>query len=625
VVSTRRRQYAFGPDLAPPGVDFRIWAPARREMAVVVDGHSHPLKREQDGFFSTFVPEARAGSRYGFSLDGGTKLFPDPASRSQPEGPHELSAIVDANAFRWSDESWTGPRAGAQAFYEMHVGTFTPEGTWRAAKAKLPDLVELGVTAIEMMPVNEFGGDFGWGYDGVDLWAPTHLYGTPDDFRAFVDAAHAHGLAVVLDVVYNHLGPDGNYLAEFAPQFFTKRYKNEWGEAINFDGEDSAPVREFFAGNAAYWIREFHLDGLRLDATQSILDASDEHVLALISRRAREAAGGRRILLIAENEPQDICTVADPAKGGHGLDAMWNDDFHHSARVALTGQIEAYYADYRGRPQEFVSMAKFGFLFQGQWYSWQKQRRGTSSLRAPRRSFVWFLQNHDQIANSPLGRRIDRFTSAPALRAMTALLLLGPAHALLFQGQEFAASSPFVYFAGHRGELARQVEKGRREFTTQFPSLATEEMQRRHPRPDDRAQFERCRLDWNQLTTNAHVVALHRDLLALRATDAVFREFDDYEVEGAVLAERAFVLRYFFGAAERLLVVNLGETLELSPVPEPLLAPPKEARWELLWSSEAPEYGGIGTPRVADEEGRWRLPAVATVVLQSVPHERSTT
>src|SRR5262249_17122760 len=293
----------------------------------------------------------------------------------------------------------------------MHVGTFTPEGTFAAAANELRELARIGVTLIEVMPVAEFEGRFGWGYDGVDLYAPSHLYGRPDDFRAFVNTAHNCGIAVILDVVYNHFGPVGNYLRLFSLSYFTDRYENEWGDAINFDGPDAGPVREYFIANAGYWIDEFHLDGLRLDATQQIHDHSPEHVLAAIRSRGRETAGGRAPVIVAENEPQDARIVRPLSEGGYGLDGLWNDDFHHSAMVALTGRAEAYYSDTRGEPQEFISAAKYGYLFQGQHYDWQRRSRGTPCWGLQPSAFVTFLQNHDQVANSARGLRGHELSS----------------------------------------------------------------------------------------------------------------------------------------------------------------------------------------------------------------------
>ncbi|MGA8808801.1 MAG: alpha-amylase family glycosyl hydrolase, partial [Thermoanaerobaculia bacterium] len=333
---------SIGAETIGAGTSFRVWAPAHREASVVIEGADYPLQAEVGGYFQGVVENARAGTRYRFRIDGGDTTYPDPASRFQPDGPHGDSEVVDSTAYRWNDRDWRGVDKNTLVIYEMHIGTFTREGTWRAAIEQLAAVRDIGINLLEIMPVHEFPGRFGWGYDGVDLWAPTHLYGRPDDFRAFVDAAHAHGLGVILDVVYNHLGPDGCYLSQFSADYFTKKYVNDWGDSINFDGRNAEGVREFFAENAAYWIEEFHLDGLRLDATQSIKDSSEENVLTLIVRRAREAAKEKTIFIVGENEPQEAKLIDD-----YGLDALWNDDWHHAAMVAATGRREAYYTDYR--------------------------------------------------------------------------------------------------------------------------------------------------------------------------------------------------------------------------------------------------------------------------------------
>src|SRR5262245_28952014 len=343
------RRLPVGAELQPEGsTHFRVWAPEVRKVTVRVNSLNRgerelTLQSEPEGYYSALVPHARAGDRYWFRLDG--DQFADPASRFQPEGPFGPSEIVDPGRFHWTDAAWRGIRLRGQVLYEMHVGTFTPGGTWQGAMARLPQLAELGITTVEMMPVAEFPGRFGWGYDGVFPYAPTRLYGSPDDLRAFVDRAHGHGLGVILDVVYNHLGPDGSVFRRFSRSYFTKKYDNEWGDALNFDGPDSGPVREYFACNGAYWIDEFHFDGLRLDATQSMYDRSPEHILASINAKARAAAHPRTILMVTENEAQNVRMLLPAEEGGYGLDAAWNDDFHHSVSVALTGRTEAYYAD----------------------------------------------------------------------------------------------------------------------------------------------------------------------------------------------------------------------------------------------------------------------------------------
>lgn len=572
----------------------------------------YELDREGNGYFSGIILDAAPDMLYRYRLDR-KNSYPDPASRFQPDGPHGPSQIIDPGEFGWTDGNWRGIQLPGQIVYEMHIGTFTREGTWNAATLELEKLAQLGVTALEIMPVADFGGTFGWGYDGVDLYAPTRLYGMPDDFRRFVDCAHKIGLAVLLDVVYNHFGPDGAYFKDFSDDYFTDRYENEWGMAINFDGKNSAPVREFITANAAYWIAEFHIDGLRLDATQQILDSTSPHVLSEITQSARRAAPGRAIIIVAENEPQHVKLVRPIEQGGYGMDGLWNDDFHHSALVAVTGRNEAYYTDYHGTPQELVSALKWGYLYQGQRYSWQKQRRGTPAFGVSPAAFITYIQNHDQVANSGWGLRLHQLTSPGRCRAITALLLLARATPMLFQGEEFASSSPFLFFADHRPELAKAVRKGRAEFLTQFRTLATPEMQRLVPDPADRATFERCKLDLNEREAHSEAYALHCDLLRLRREDSVFQKQGSFD--GAVLGSEAFLLRFFDAEnGDRLLLVNLGLDLHLCIAPEPLLAPPERKRWDILWSSESPKYGGAGTAALETEDG-WRIPGHAAVVL----------
>ena len=617
-----RRTYPIGAELDPAGrVHFRVWAPRVHQAAVEWGAPGKTprvvsLENEGNGYFSGAVAGARAGDRYRIKLAHGS--FPDPASRFQPDGPHGASAIVDAAAFAWTDQEWRGRAVEELVIYELHLGTFTREGTWRAAVEQLPELARLGITMIEVMPIAEFPGKFGWGYDGVDLFAPSRLYGTPDDARAFINRAHELGLAVILDVVYNHLGPDGNYLREFSADYFSRRYANEWGEPLNFDDGNCAPVREFFVTNARYWIEEFHFDGLRFDATQQMYDASATHVLAEIADAARKAAGPRRIFLVAENETQHAQLVRPRASGGHGFDAIWNDDFHHSAIVAATGRAEAYYSGFRGVAQEFVSATKHGFLYQGQWYQWQKQRRGRTAFDLGPRSFVTFLQNHDQVANSLRGLRLHQTTSPAKFRALTALLLLSPQIPMLFQGQEFAASAPFLYFADHGGDLGRAVRDGRRKFLQQFPTIACPESAAAFAEPGEPATFQRSQLDHAERETHATAWQLHADLLRVRRDDPVLRACQ--RIDGAVLGERAFVLRFFAAdGADRILIVNLGADVWFQPAPEPLLAPVDGHGWRILWSSEAAVYGGGGTPPL-ETTSNWIIPGEAAVLLAPDEH-----
>src|SRR2546421_2065661 len=409
-MSQAKRRYPIGAELVgEKQTDFRVWAPKAQQVDVVLEDtagakpHFCSLTAEPGGYFSG-AANAGAGAGYRFRVNGAENFYPDPASRFQPDGPHAASCIVDPSKFPWKDAEWPGLTLRGQTIYEMHIGTFTKEGTWRAAAGQLPELARIGITVIEMMPVAEFPGRFGWGYDGVDLFAPSHLYGTPDDLRSFVDRAHSLGFGVILDVVYNHFGPDGNYLGVFSDDYLIRGKGHEWGDVINFDGSSSGPVREFFITNGRYWIEEFHFDGFRFDATHAIRDESAEYIIGAVGRAAREAAGARAILLIAENDLQEAKMMrrrgleyrrqatprdsilppdrvnAEPQTAGDDLDGMWNDDFHHSAMVALTSRNQAYFADYLGSPQEFLSAAKYGFLYQGQARSWRRVLRGTPTF-----------------------------------------------------------------------------------------------------------------------------------------------------------------------------------------------------------------------------------------------------
>lgn len=627
------RRLSVGAEIVASGeAHFRVWAPKQQSVAVVLrsgpgEGREIALSREANGYFSGLAREAGAGTRYLFRLGGADgPVLPDPASRYQPQGLEGPSEVVDASAMRWTDHKWPGISSlEGHVIYELHVGTFTPEGTWAAAAEQLPYLVELGVTVLEVMPVAEFHGSFGWGYDGVLQYAPFHGYGTPEDFRRFVDRAHALGLAVILDLVYNHLGPGGELFKEYSDEFYSHRHMTEWGEALNFDGPGAGPVREYVLENAAYWVEEFHVDGTRVDGTQALFDTGPEHILAALARRMREAAEDRRVLIVGENEGQHAHLLRSPERGGFGLDMLWSDDFHHVARVASTGRREGYFGDYLGSPQELVSALKRGWLYQGQWNPRQKKRRGTPAFDIPPPAFISYLQNHDQIANTGRGQRLHELTSPGRLRVLTAMQLLGPATPLIFQGQEFAASSHFLYFSDQEPAKADEMDRGRKEFLTQFPSLATPEIQALIPHPAHPETFERSKLDLAERTKGAHaeVLALHQDLLRLRREHATIRAgCRPGAVDGAVLGPEALVLRWFDprGAGDdRLLLVNLGIEVRLPIATEPLLAAPEGRRWRILWSSEDPRYGGCGTSAPETEEHNWRLPAQAAIVMEPAP------
>ena len=626
------RRLPIGTEVAATerGAHARVWAPGHAKVTLVIDAPRREivLGREPGGYHSGFAPGLGAGDRYAFRLGDDRALYADPASRYQPDGPLGPSQVVDPAAFAWTDGAWAGIAPDRHVMYEMHLGTFTPEGTWSAAAAWLDYLADVGITTLEIMPVADFVGRRNWGYDGVNLFAPSRVYGTPDDMRRFVDRAHAVGLAVILDVVYNHFGPAGNQLFAWSPAYRAAQ-ASEWGDSYNYDGDDSAPVREYAIANAGYWIDEFHLDGLRLDATQAIRDRSPEHVIAAIARRARDAGRGRPIFVVGENEPQDSALLEPPCE----LDALWNDDFHHTARVALTGVVDGYLHDYRGTPQELVSAVKRGFLYQGQLYPWQRKPRGRPVRGVARNRFVAFLENHDQVANLGFGERLVAMSDPATLRALTALLLLTPPLPLLFQGQECGATAPWRFFTDHDGALRDAIRRGRAEFMAQFARMATPACQSALADPNAEATFSACVLDPRRRRLDDRHVALHRDLLRLRRTDPAFTDARPEALDGAVLSEHAFALRYFQDDAmgDRLLLVNLGPSFARPAVPEPLVAPPERAGWRLAWSSEDPRYGGHGTAQPFDR-ARLAIPARAAIVVvpdrgaalpdEPPPHER---
>jgi maltooligosyltrehalose trehalohydrolase len=514
---------SLGACVRPDGVLFRVWAPRAEALEVLIDREGRPLavhalQRDRDGYFEALVTSVSAGDEYRYRIDGGGS-FPDPASRFQPAGVHGPSLIVDPGAFAWSDEGWDGVRAEERSFYELHLGTFTPEGTFDGAGAKLDALADLGVTAIELMPVADFPGRRNWGYDGVALFAPSRCYGAPDRFRAFVDAAHRRGLAVFLDVVYNHMGPDGNYTGAFSGDYSTAAHRSPWSDGINLDGEGSRQVRDFFIENACHWIHEYHLDGLRLDATHALVDRSSRHFLAELGERVRaSAAPGRGTALIAEDD-RNLARIVKPlCEGGYGMDAVWSDDFHHQVRRLLAGDHEGYYADYEDRVEDLTRILSQGWLFTGQRSSYFKGPRGTPTEGLGAERFIFFLQNHDQIGNRAFGERLNRQIDAAAFRAASVLLLTAPQTPLLFMGQEWGAATPFLYFTDHEAELGRKVTEGRRREFAAFSSFADPRTRARIPDPQAHATFERSRLIWDERVTIAAqgLLRLHRALLKLR-------------------------------------------------------------------------------------------------------------
>lgn len=594
----------------------RVWAPKRKSVSIVFENNNNKmfeakLNVEGDGYFSATLNNVQEGDLYKLKLDEGDS-YPDPASRYQPDGPFGPSMVVDYNKFNWTDSDWKGV-PDDKFIYEMHIGTFTKDGTWSAAEKELKELADFGVTIIEMMPICEFAGRFGWGYDGVDFFAPYHYYGKPEDLKSFINTAHNIGIAVILDAVYNHLGPRGNFLKEFSEDYFTDKHKTDWGEAINFYGKNSKEVRNFFLSNVNYWMEEYHFDGLRFDATQDVHDKSKTHILIEMSDEVRRSGKGRKTFIVAENEPQNSFLVRPKEEKGYGMDALWNDDFHHSANVVLTGRNEAYYTDYLGKPQEFISALKYGYLYQGQWYKWQKKRRGVPAFDLPHEHFVNYIQNHDQVANSGRGERCHSSANKGVFRAMTALFILAPGIPMIFQGEEFLASCPFLYFADHDEELNKMVAEGRKKFLTQFKSIDTHKMLERLAPPSDEKTFLNSKLNFEERTKNQTYYKLHKDLIKLKFNDEIIKQ---NHIDGAVLSENAFVIRFFSPNYEncRILLVNFGIDLHLNPAPEPLLAPPNGKKWSILWSSEDPDYEGTGTP-LPDTKDNWHIQGMAASIL----------
>ncbi len=501
----RAHTMPFGAEARADGVRFRLWAPAQKRVALELDGSRHDTKALANGWHELVVPGVRAGSRYRYLLEDGLAV-PDPASRSNPDDVHGASAVVDARAYDWRDAAWRGRPWHEAVVYELHLGTFTPEGTFAAARARLPELAALGVSAVELMPVADFPGKRNWGYDGVLPFAPDASYGTPDELKALIDSAHALGLMVLLDVVYNHFGPEGNYLHAYCPQFFNSAHQTPWGAAINFDGADCRTVRDFFVHNALYWIEEYHFDGLRLDAVHAIRDGSQPDIVCEIGRALREGPGRERhVHLVLENDRNEAHYLGPCAS------AQWNDDLHHAAHVLLAKETDGYYADYAERPLERLGRALAeGFIYQGEPSAFRDgQVRGEPSAGLPPSAFVSFLQTHDQVGNRAFGERLDALAEPAAMRTALAALLLSPHVPMLFMGEEFAAGTPFQFFCDFGPELAAAVTRGRRGEFERFASFAKE-----IPDPNDVATFRRSKLDWG--ARDAGRLTLVRELLALR-------------------------------------------------------------------------------------------------------------
>jgi maltooligosyltrehalose trehalohydrolase len=580
-------QLKFGANcMADGGVEFRVWAPKLRSLAVRIGEPERmiPLTRQQDGIFSVVVPDAVAGTEYQFLLND-DRLRPDPVSRWQPYGVHGASRVVDPGSFAWSDAHWAGLPLKDFITYELHIGTFTPEGTFEAAIAKLPYLRDVGITAVELMPVVEFPGNRNWGYDGASLYSPHSAYGGPAGLKMLVDACHREGLAVVLDVVYNHLGPEGCYLPDYAP-CFTSSYQTPWGKAINFDGPDSDGVRRYFIDNALYWLTEYHVDALRLDAIHAIFDFGAHHILDELGEAFHRQAQrlGRQAWVIAESDLDDVRVINSRSAGGFGVDAQWHDDFHHALYALLTNDHDGYLMDF-GSLGDLAKSIGEGFVYDGQYSRYRQRRHGSSSAGQPGEQFVPCIQNHDQVANTSKGERLSTLVSLEKQKLAAAVLLCSPFSPLVFMGQEYGETAPFLFFTSFEDQgLVEAVRAGRRqEFAAYYAETE-------FPDPQAKATFQRCKLDWSQPTASPHaeIRRLYKDLLALRQQHPSLSNCrKDLTVVATDEQAKWLVMTRSDPAGEAaMLVCNFSDKAPLVPVGS------MGRRWELALCTSDPAYGG---------------------------------
>jgi malto-oligosyltrehalose trehalohydrolase len=565
---TRSHAMEYGAEVRSEGqVRFRIWAPSATLVSLRIEGltNSIPLNSLPGGWHEVITDEARSGTRYRFALADGT-LVPDPASRFQPNDVHGPSEVIDPTEFKWSDSAWHNRPWSEAVIYELHVGTFTDEGTFVAAVGKLDHLVSLGVTAIEVMPVADFPGKRNWGYDGVLPYAPDSSYGRPEDFKWFIEQAHLKGLMVILDVVYNHFGPDGNLIPKYAPEIFTDHHKTPWGNAVNYDSDGSEFVREFVIQNALYWIEEFHLDGLRLDAVHAIKDDSPKHLLNELAERVREAASPRPVHLILENEDNRVELLRRGERGEPiTYTAQWNDDMHHVLHTAATLETNGYYRDYKGDTEKLGRALAEGFAFQGEIMRARNSARGEPSAELPPGAFIAFIQNHDQIGNRAFGERINAIASEEAVRAIAAVYLLLPQTPMLFMGEEWGSSQPFPFFCDFEGELGELVRKGRRAEFANFPEFQDPSQRERIPDPQAIETFNAAKLDWHQIEEEVHsqwldwytkILKVRRELIVTHVAQMT-GDAGMYEVLGV----GALVVRFWNSSGDRqlMLAANLSD------------------------------------------------------------------
>jgi maltooligosyltrehalose trehalohydrolase len=608
------RSFSQGAEITAHGVSFRTWATRKKNLSVVIlDSRQNliretPLEWEPSGYASLLDLEAASGTLYQYRVDG--QLLPDPASRFQPRGVHGPSQVIDPRSFTWTDQEWKAPTLSDLIIYELHVGTFTQEGTFDAVIPRLGHLRKLGITAIELMPIADFAGDRNWGYDGVSLYAPSRAYGTPDELRAFVNAAHESGLAVILDVVYNHLGPDGNYLGAYSDQYFNPSHHTPWGDAFNLDSPGSEPVRNHFAENPVYWIKEFHIDGFRLDATQAIPDDSPKHLIQEIAERV-QALGG---FVICEDPRNERKIILPRDKGGYGCDAVWADDFHHVVRVQMTREDEGYMGYFKGTMEELLKTESVGWLFTGEL---QKDAisRGTPGDDIPPQHFVHCISNHDQVGNRARGDRLHQTVSPASYRAASALLLLGPYTPMLFMGQEWGTSSPFLYFTDHHDELGKGVTEGRRKEFADFSEFRDPAKRNEIPDPQALESFERSKLLWEELNDAgpAKLLRLYEDFLRFRKDRLRDRDRTHWTV--SQVSDWAIALRYRYTNEEILILVQLVPCEAV--VDADRLRPANRREWKFTMSSNESIYGGEHLGCLDPERRRFLLSQPEVIVFSA--------
>jgi len=584
---------------AEGGAKFCVWSPEADRVAVVVqrphhEAETHALTRGVDGTFGGFVAGARAGDRYRFRIDD-RGPFPDPASRSQPDGVHEASELIDPATFAWTDGEWRGLDPGKVVVYELHVGTFSPKGTFAGVTERLPYLRDLGVTAVELMPVFEFEGTRSWGYDGVAMFAPTRNYGRPDDLRKLVGEAHRHGIGVFFDLVYNHFGPVGNYAMACSDQYLSTTHSSAWAACVNLDGPGSEQVRKFFIENARHWVHEYHADGLRLDATHALIEDGPKTVVRELVEEVHDSTPGRKVLIVAEDHRNLNAMVRPLSEQGWGLDGVWADDLHHQVRRNIAGDDEAYYRDYTGAVADIVRTVNQGWFYTGQHSVHNDERRGTDPAGLAPSAFYVCIQNHDQVGNRAQGDRLTATVGLPAYRAASALLLTLPHTPLLFNGQEWAAGTPFQYFTDHDAELGKVVTEGRRREFKKFKAFEDPHARETIPDPQDPATFERSKLDWAEIAREPHagILRLYQALLKLRNDEPALRapQQPGHDLAIAVGDDSLLLRRAADGAPTVWVVVNFAGngTVALGPHSGP-------GQWDLLLNTEDPGYAGEPPP-----------------------------